>query len=132
MKQESDRMKSTIINRMQSQGGVAVTYLQECVVLVFVKLHYGSLVTAPITVVGSGEDSDHVAIMAPVVSLHDELMGACNESYVVGMVELVANILPKRVAGATRGDTSKASRTWGLRAELPERGRERGSGREYQ
>ena len=40
----------------------------------FVHLHDGCLVATAVAVVGGTEDSDHVAIMGPVVSLHYQLV----------------------------------------------------------
>ena len=83
--------------------------LKEIILHELVDFHYGGLVAAPIAVVRGGEDGDNVALMRPVVAVHDELMGARDSSQVVRVVELLANVLSEAVAGATRADTPTAS-----------------------
>lgn len=41
--------------------------------------------------------------MRPVVALHDKLMGSCNESKTIVMVERLGNILAESVTCTTRG-----------------------------
>ena len=75
----------------------------------FINLHNGGLVTASVAVVGGGEDSDNVTLMSPVVAVHDELMGTGNPGQVIGVVELLRNVLAERVAGTTGGDAPTTS-----------------------
>jgi hypothetical protein len=44
-----------------------------------------------------------VAILRPVIALHDQLMGSCDERKTIVMVERLGNILAEGVASATRG-----------------------------
>ena len=57
--------------------------LEEIILHELVDLHYGGFVTASVAVVGRGEDRDDVALVRPVVSVHDQLMGSCNPCEVV-------------------------------------------------
>jgi len=76
--------------------------LKEVVLHELINLHDGGLITTAVAIVGCGEDSDDVALVRPVVSVHDQLMGAGNPSEVVGVVELLRDILTKAVASTTR------------------------------
>jgi len=68
----------------------------------FVDLHDSSLVAATVAIVGSTEDGDHVLIVTPVVTLHDQLVSARDERQPVMVIELLGNVLTKRVAGPAR------------------------------
>ena len=57
--------------------------LEEIILHELVDLHYGGLVTAAVAVVGRGEDRDDVALVRPVVSVHDQLMGAGDARQVI-------------------------------------------------
>ena len=35
--------------------------------------------TASVAVVGGAEDCDYILIVYPIMSLHDQLMGSCNQ-----------------------------------------------------
>lgn len=83
--------------------------LQERVLHELVDFHDGRLVTATVAVVGRREDGDDIAVVRPVVAVHDELMGSGDELQVVRMVELLRDVLAERVAGTTRRDTPAAS-----------------------
>eukprot|EP00166_Cyanidium_caldarium_P005904 ctg_754.g447 len=76
--------------------------LQKGVLLVLVQLHDGRLVAATITIVRRAEHRHHIAVVAPIVTLHDQLVGARNQRQAVGAVEQLRNVLPERVAGAAR------------------------------
>ena len=62
------------------------------------------MIATPIAVVGSREDGDDIAVVAPVVALHDELVGPRHEREAVGVVEGLADVLPKGVPGTPRGN----------------------------
>lgn len=47
--------------------------------------------------------------MGPVVTIHDELMSTSDSSQVVGMVELLRNILSEAISSTTGGDTPTAA-----------------------
>ena len=57
--------------------------LKEIIFHELVDLHDGGLVTAAVAVVGRGEDRDDVALVRPVVSVHDQLMGAGDARQVI-------------------------------------------------
>lgn len=54
---------------------------------VLVDLHDGSLVAAPVAVIGRGEDSDDVSLLTPVEAIHDKLMSATDECETIVVVE---------------------------------------------
>jgi len=85
-----------------SRSGVK---LEEGVFEVLVNLHNGGLVAAPVAVVGGTEDRDHVPLVAPVVTLHHELMGPRHQGQTVAVVEGLGNVRAKRVAGTAGGDS---------------------------
>ena len=62
---------------------------KEIVLHEFVDLHDCGLVATPVAIVRSGEDSDNVAFVGPVVPVHNKLVGSCNSGEVVGVVELL-------------------------------------------
>jgi len=76
--------------------------LLEEILHVLINLQDRRLIPAPIAVVGGGEYGDDIPIMAPAISLHDELMGAGDEGEVVAVVEGFRDVLAKGVAGAAR------------------------------
>jgi hypothetical protein len=47
--------------------------------------------------------------VAPVVALHDELVGTRDEGETVGVVKLLSDILTKGVSSSTRRDTPATS-----------------------
>jgi len=83
--------------------------LKEIILHELVDLHYGSFVTAAVAVVGSGEDRHDVALVRPVVPVHDELMGARDSCQVIGVVELLGDVLAEAVAGTSGRDTPTAA-----------------------
>jgi hypothetical protein len=50
--------------------------------------HNGSLVTAAVAVVRRTKHSHDIAVMSPVVTLHDKLMGTGDPSQVISVIEL--------------------------------------------
>ena len=65
--------------------------------------------TASVAVVGRGEDSDGVLLVRPGVALHDELVRTRDQVEAVGVVELLAYVLPESVSGAARRDAPAAA-----------------------
>ena len=63
--------------------------LQERVLHELVDLHDGGLVTATVAVVGRGEDGDDIAIVRPIVAIHDQLMRSCDHLQVVRVIEVL-------------------------------------------
>ena len=74
----------------------------------FVDLHDCSLVSASVAVVRGREDSDHVAFVGPVVSVHDQLMGPRDPREIVGVVELLRDVLAEGVASTSWADAPTA------------------------
>ncbi len=58
-----------------------------------VELHDGGLVAAAVAVVGGREDGDDVAVVAPVVPLHHQLVGARHQRQPVRVVERLGDVL---------------------------------------
>ena len=75
----------------------------------FVNLHDSSFITASVAIIWGGKDSDYIALVCPVVSVHDQLMGSCNPCEVVWVVELLWNVLAERVTSTSRTDTPTTS-----------------------
>ena len=82
--------------------------LKEIILHEFIDLHNGGLVSATIAVVRCREDSDDVALVSPVVAVHDELMGACDPSEIVRVVELLRDVLTEAIASTTWRNTPTA------------------------
>eukprot|EP00550_Attheya_septentrionalis_P001397 CAMPEP_0198288508 /NCGR_PEP_ID=MMETSP1449-20131203/6979_1 /TAXON_ID=420275 /ORGANISM="Attheya septentrionalis, Strain CCMP2084" /LENGTH=150 /DNA_ID=CAMNT_0043986657 /DNA_START=41 /DNA_END=493 /DNA_ORIENTATION=+ len=74
--------------------------LQKALITVLVHLHDGGLVAASIAVIGSAKDGDHILLVAPVVAVHDELVGPADEAEAILMVKLLRNVLAKGEPGA--------------------------------
>jgi hypothetical protein len=58
------------------------------------------------------EYCDDIPILRPVVALHNKLMGSCNESKTIVMVERLGNVLAESVACATRRYSPAAPVVW--------------------
>jgi len=82
--------------------------LEEIIFHELVDLHDGGLVTATVAVVGRRENCDNITLVRPVVSVHDKLMGASDPGQVIGVVELLGDVLTEAVASATRRNTPTA------------------------
>ena len=70
-----------------------------------IHFHNGGLVATSITIVGSWKDSHNGFVVLPLVSLHDELMGASNKVKAVNVSELFGYVLTESVTSATRRNT---------------------------
>lgn len=66
-----------------------------------INLHYSSLVTTSVAVIGSGEDCHHRSIVLPLITLHDKLVSTCDEVKIVDMGELFCNILAEGVTSSS-------------------------------
>lgn len=75
--------------------------LQEGVLQCVVQFHYGCLVSTAVTVIWSREYCYHISVVTPIVSLHDELMCARDESKSVGVIERLRDVLAERVASTS-------------------------------
>lgn len=62
--------------------------LKECVLHELVDLHYCCLVSAPVAVIWRGKHGDYIAVMRPVVAVHDELVCTRYQFEIVRVVEL--------------------------------------------
>lgn len=58
-----------------SQTGVHI----QGILQMLVDLHDGSLIAASVAVIGGAENRYHVPVLAPIVSLHDQLMCSGNQ-----------------------------------------------------
>jgi hypothetical protein len=76
--------------------------LQECVLEVIVQFHDSCLIAASVAVIRRRENCHHLTLMAPIITLHDQLMGSGNQSEAVSVVKSFAYILPKGVTSAPR------------------------------
>ena len=83
--------------------------LEEIILDELVNLHYGGLVTTSVAVVGCGEDRDDVALVCPVVAVHDKLMGARDSSQAVRVVKLLRDVLSEGVTSASGRDAPTAA-----------------------
>ena len=64
-----------------------------------------AMLTAAVAVVGCAEDGDDVLVVAPVVALHHQLVGASHQVELVGVVELLRDVLAEGVACTPGRDT---------------------------
>lgn len=99
--QEVVRSASGHMGLATAGGGVK---LKERVFQSVVQFHDGCLVSTAVAVVWSTKDGHHILIMAPVVALHDQLMGAGHQGEAVGVVEGFRDVLSEGVAGPSGGD----------------------------
>lgn len=74
--------------------------LQKDLVQRFVHFHNGRLIAAPVTVIGCRKDRHDCLIVAPIVPVHDELVGPADQREGVPFVELLRHVLSKGKAGA--------------------------------
>merc|ERR1712232_350928 len=74
--------------------------LQEGVLQMLVDLHHGCLIATAVAVVRRREDGHDVPVVAPIVTLHDQLMSASDELQTIDVIELLRDVLAKRVASA--------------------------------
>ena len=51
------------------------------------------------------EDGHHVAVLRPVISLHNQLVSSCDQCEAVVVVERLRDVLSERVTGTSGGDT---------------------------
>ena len=71
---------------------------------IIINLHYSSLITTPVAIVGSRENSHHRSIVLPLITLHYKLMSPGNKVKIVNVGELFRNVLTKRVPCASWGN----------------------------
>jgi len=83
--------------------------LYEIVLEVLVDLEDGGLVATTVAIVGCAEYGDGVSVVAPRETLHCQLMRARDEHQPIVVVELLGDVLPKRVPRATRRNAPSGS-----------------------
>lgn len=76
---------------------------------VLVESHDRSLVPAAIAVVRRTKHCDDVAVVRPIVALHDELVSTCDSRQAVRVIKLFGYILTETVASTSGRDTPSAS-----------------------
>jgi hypothetical protein len=81
----------------------------QCILQMLVNLHNRSLVTTSVAVVGCTEYRDHIPVLTPIVSLHDELMRSCDQGQPVVVIECFADVLTKSVPSPSRTDSPSTS-----------------------
>ena len=86
--------------------------LQESVLHELINLHDCCFVTTSVTIVRSGENSDDISIMRPIISIHNQLMCSSYQLKIVGMIKLFTDILSERVACTSWRDSPTASIIW--------------------
>lgn len=86
--------------------------LQKGIVETIIKFHNSGLVTTAVAVIRRAKDSDHIGLVAPVVPLHYELMGARHQDQAVAVVEGLTDILPKVVACTARREVPARAIVW--------------------
>ena len=82
---------------INSQFDMVVNCLLIHMINIIVNLHYRSLVTTSVAIVGRREHGHHRPIVLPLIPLHNKLMRSGNEVKVINMGELFCNVLSKRI-----------------------------------
>ena len=75
----------------------------------FINFHDSSFITTSVAIIRGWKDSDYIALVCPVVSVHDQLMGSSNPCEVVRVVELLWDVLAERVTSTSWTDTPTTS-----------------------
>lgn len=92
--------------------GSRLELLKAVILHLLVDLHDGSLVSTAVAVVWGTEDGDHLLVMAPVVSVHDQLMRPSNQLQLIGMSEGFADVLAEGVPGSSWGYAPASPIVW--------------------
>ena len=87
-----------------SQFAVVVNGILRRRVHSVVNFHYRCLVPASVAIVGRTKHCHYRPIVLPLIPLHDQLMSSRDKVEVVNVSELLRNVLPKRITGASRRD----------------------------
>ena len=85
---------------------------QELVVHLLVNFHHSCLVTATVAIVGRTEYCDNSLLVGPVKAIHDQLVGARNQLQIVGVIEVLRNVLSKCEPGTSGRDTPTMPVIW--------------------
>jgi hypothetical protein len=64
---------------------------------VFVDLHDGGHISAPITVIRGRKYGDHVLFMGPIIPLHHQLVGPSHQGQAIGVVEELGDVLAEGI-----------------------------------
>ncbi len=70
-----------------------------------INLHDCGLITTSVAVVGCTENGHHIPVLAPIVTLHDELMRSCHQCQTIVVIERLADVLTKGISRTSRTDT---------------------------
>lgn len=76
--------------------------LQERILKSVIKFHDCSLVTTTIAIVWSTENCYYIPVMAPVISLHHQLVSSGHQREAIGMIKCLRNILAKGITSSPR------------------------------
>jgi len=82
--------------------------LQEGILQVLINLHNGRLVAASVAIVGGTEYGDHVPILAPIVTFHNQLMCSGDQRQSIVVIECFRDVLSECVA-STSGTNSPST-----------------------
>ena len=86
--------------------------LQESVLHELINLHDCCFVTTSVTIVRSGENSDDISIMRPIISIHNQLMCSSYQLKIIRMIKLLTDILSERITSSSWRDTPTTSVIW--------------------
>ena len=68
---------------MQTERESVIAFHLQVKLHVLIDFHDGGLVAATVTVVRCGEDRHHIALVGPIVAVHDQLMGTSDSCQVI-------------------------------------------------
>jgi hypothetical protein len=88
-----------------------------CLVDCVIHLHNGSLVSASVTVVWSGEHGYDCPVVLPLIPFHNKLMSPSDKVQSVDVGKLFRDVLSKRISSAPRRDSPSATVCKGYRRE---------------
>lgn len=84
----------------------------EIMIHLLIYFHYACLVTTPITVIRCREYCDYCLVVTPVVSIHYQLMGSCDQLQIIGVIKVLRDILSKCETSATWRNAPTMSVIW--------------------
>src|SRR5271163_1536995 len=73
-----------------------------------INLHNRCLITAAIAVVWRTEDCNHISILAPIISFHDQLVSSSDQRQPVVVIKRLGDILAKSVSSSSRTNAPAA------------------------
>jgi len=75
---------------------------QEVEVHILIHFHDPCFIRTAVAVVRRRKYRHNILLVAPIISIHDQLVSPGDELKAIGVVELLTDILSKRVAGSSR------------------------------